>query len=84
MYDHEDCPNQHENSLNPCDKNRHFLLSLIESQLKLIRIFNWQKATVEQMLELKEVNKSTRAKFWVSQSGIQVEKLAHINKDGDR
>ena len=56
----------------------------MESRLKLIRIFNWQKATVEQMLELKEVNKSTRAKFWVSQSGIQVEKLAHINKDGDR
>ena len=49
-----------------------------------LEFFSWQKATVEQMLELKEVNKSIRAKFWESQSGIQVEKLAHINKDGDR
>ena len=33
--DHEDHPDQHENSHNLCSETRHPVLSLLESQLKL-------------------------------------------------
>ena len=41
----------------------------------MIRIYKWRETIAEQILTPEEINKSTRAGLWDSQSGIQVERL---------
>ena len=49
---------------------------LLESETTTWSEFpNGEKAIVEQILVQEERNKSKRARLWVSQSGIRVEKL---------
>ena len=38
--DHEEHPNQHENSHKICDETEHTILSLLESQWKLIQQYD--------------------------------------------
>ena len=64
--DYEDCPNQHEKSHKLCDKTRHPIVNLMESQWKLRQqhdqnLTNGGKAIIEQMLVSEERNKSKRA-----------------------
>ena len=55
LSDHEDRPNQHENSHKLCDETGHPVLSLTESQWKLRKPHD-QKSIVEQILVSKERN----------------------------
>ena len=77
--DHEDHPNQHENSHKLCDEMGHPVVNLMESQWKLRQQndqnFPMGKAIVEQILALEEIKKSKRAGLLESQSGIRVVKL---------
>ena len=61
--DHEDDPNQHENSHKLCNKTGHPVFSLQESQWKLTwsDFPNGGKAIVEHILASEEINKSRRA-----------------------
>ena len=63
--DHKDHSDQHENSQKLCDETGHPILNLLESEQKLnnnmLRIFQWRKAIVEQILAAEEINKSKRA-----------------------
>ena len=58
--DHEDRPNQHENSQKLCDETGHPVLI---------------KAIVDQTLASEEINKSKRAGLWEPQWVIRVGKL---------
>ena len=63
LNDHEDRPNQHENSHQLCDKTGYPVVSLMESQWKLTKTSefpNGGKAIVEQILASEEINKSKR------------------------
>ena len=77
--DHEDHPNQHENSHKLCNEMGHPIVNLMESQWKLRQQndqnFPMGKAIVEQILALEEIKKSKRAGLLESQSGIRVVKL---------
>ena len=60
--DHEDHPNQHENSQKLCYKTGHLVLTLTESRWNLRHEFpNGGKAIVEQILASEESNKSKSA-----------------------
>ena len=63
--DQEDHPNQYENSNELCDKARHAVVNLMESQWKLRQQHKGKaiggKAIVEQILASEERNKSKRA-----------------------
>ena len=56
--DHEDQPNQHENSHKPRDETGHLVLSLLESQWKLKQQHDqnlyWREAIIEQILASEE------------------------------
>ena len=59
--DHEDCPNQHKNSLKLCSEMEHPVVSLTKSQCKLRKQHdqnfpNGKKATAEQILASEERN----------------------------
>ena len=58
--DHEDHPNQHENSHKLYNEMGHPVANLMERQSKLRQQKN-QKAIVEQILASEEINKSKRA-----------------------
>ena len=72
--DHEDHPNQHENSHKLCDETGHPVVNSMESQWKLRQ----QHAIVEQILATEERNKSKRAGLRESQSGIRVGNLTFL------
>ena len=61
--DHEDHPNQHENSQKLCYKTGHLVLTLTESRwnLRQHEFPNGGKAIVEQILASEESNKSKSA-----------------------
>ena len=64
--DHEDHPDQHENSRKLCDETGHPVLSSLESQWKLRQQHDQKflkvgKAIVEQIRASEEINKFKRA-----------------------
>ena len=77
--DHEDHPNQNENSHKLCDETGHPVVNLVESQWKLRQqhdqIFPMEGKPLEQILVLEGIDKSKRAGLLESQSGIKLGKL---------
>ena len=75
---HEDHPNQHENSHKLSNKTGHPIVNLMESletETTGSEFPNGGKAILEQILASEEINKSKRAGLWVSRSWIRVGKL---------
>ena len=66
--DHEDHPNQHENSHKLCDETGHPVVNLMESQWKLRKQhdqnFKGRKVIVEQILASEERKKSKQEGLW--------------------
>ena len=58
--DHKDCPNHHENSHKLCNETGHLVVSIMESQLKLIQQheqnFRMEGTIIEQILASEEIN----------------------------
>ena len=76
--DHEDHPNQHENSYKLCNKTGRceFDGKSIKTETATWPQFpNGEKSIVEQILASEERNKFKGAGLWESKSGIQVGKL---------
>ena len=66
--------NQHVNNPKACEEKEHSPLRMTKKNEKwdknMIRIANGGKATVEEMIGSKEINKSNRERMQGSQSGM--------------
>ena len=72
--DHEEHPNQPENSHKLCDETGHPVVNFMESQQKPRQ----QHCTVEQILASEEINKSKRAGLWVWDLSRKVNHLSMV------